>query len=209
MKQMLKTLLEALAWLFVAPLAYPVKWLGGVDSRHLIFQFGSHIASQWPGLPGVYLRRAYYRIVLGLRSKGFVIEFGAILCQRGIEIGNGVYVGPYCNIGLSILEDDVLLGSNVDIVSGKQTHYFDRLDVPIRDQGGVLKKIRIGKGAWIGNKAVVMESLGDGAIVGAGSVVTSEVDTLLIVGGNPARVLRSRKDQGKSESTRVEEQKTT
>ncbi len=176
----------------MAPIAYPIAWVGPWDERHLFFQFGSQCVSLLPGIPGIYLRREFYKVVLGLPSKGFVIGFGTIFAQRGTEVGNDVYIGPFCNVGLSKIEDQVLLGSNVDIVSGKHTHFFDRIDVPIKDQGGVLKKIRIGKGAWLGNKAVVLESIGDGTIVGAGSVVTSEQGPFLIVAGNPAKVIRSR-----------------
>src|SRR5688572_12383162 len=192
MKKLLKSMAGVVAWVIAAPLAYPVAWTAALDRRHLVFQCASHMMSLWPGIIGVYIRRQYYRTALGLKSTGFVIEFGTILAQRGIEIGNNVYVGPFCNIGLSTLEDDVLLGSNVDIVSGKRTHFFDRLDVPIREQEGTLEKIRIGAGSWVGNKSVVMATIGKGCVVGAGSVVTSAFEDLQIIAGNPARAIRSR-----------------
>lgn len=192
MKNAIKILLSALSWVLVAPLAYPVAWLGPMDGRDLIFQLGSHTMSLVPGIVGVYLRRQYYRITLGLKSQGFVIEFGAILAQRGIEIGNFTYVGPFCNVGLCALGNDVLLGSNVDIVSGKQTHYCERVDVPIREQGGVLKKVRIGNDCWIGNKSVVLVDVAEGTVVGAGSVVVAEFPPRSIIVGNPARWIRDR-----------------
>lgn len=145
-----------------------------------------------PGLPGVYLRREYYRVTLGLRSRGFVIEFGALLNQRGIEIGNDVYIGPFCNLGLSTIEDDVLLGSGVDLVSGRKVHHFERTDVPIRLQGGELQKIRIGRDTWIGNKAVVMADVAEGSVVGAGSVVTKTFEPHSVIVGNPAKFARPR-----------------
>lgn len=192
LKSLLKRLGDGCAWLCVAPLAHPVAWLAPLDGRHLIFQCASQAMSLLPGLPGVYLRRAFYRIALGLESRGFVVEFGTIFAQRGTFVGNHVYIGPFGNIGLSTIEDDVLIGSNVDIVSGRRTHHFERTDVPIREQGGELEQIRIGKGSWIGNKAVVMATLGDGCIVGAGAVVTRPFEAGTIVGGNPAREIRSR-----------------
>ena len=195
MKKILKSMAGVVAWVIAAPLAYPVAWVAFLDRRHLVFQCASHMMSLWPGVFGVYIRRQYYRTALGLKSTGFVIEFGTILAQRGIEIGNDVYVGPYCNIGLSAIEDDVLLGSNVDIVSGKRTHSFDRLDVPIREQEGTLEKIRIGAGSWVGNKSVVMATLGKGCVVGAGSVVTSAFEDLQVIAGTPARAIRSRSAQ--------------
>lgn len=202
MKKALKAVLSVLARIAVAPLAYPIAWTGRWDSRHALFQLGSQAMSLFPGFVGVYLRREYYKVVLGLRSQGFVIEFGAIFAQRGTEVGNNVYIGPYCNVGLSSIEDEVLLGSNVDIVSGKHTHSFDRTDIPIREQEGVLKKIRIGRGSWIGNKAVVLESVGEGCIVGAGSVVTSETEPWVILAGNPARPIRPREQTGTAQEER-------
>ena len=192
MKALLKGLANVLSHLLVAPLAYPIAWLGPLDRGHSFFQGGSQLMSLLPGLPGVYLRRQYYRVVLGLRSTGFVVEFGTILAQRGTKIGNHVYIGPFCNVGLSAIEDDVLLGSNVDVISGRHTHRFDRVDVSIREQETVLEKIRIGRGSWVGNKAIVMETLGADCVVAAGSVVAAPVDAGWIVAGNPAKPIKKR-----------------
>jgi len=192
LKTVLKFCVGALFWLLALPLALPVRLAKPVDRRHLLFQLGSQFVSLAPGLIGVYLRREYYRLVLGLRSRGFVVEFGTILNQWGIEIGNDVYIGPYCNIGLSTIGDDVLLGSNVDVVSGGQVHYFDRTDIPIREQGGELRKIRIDRDVWVGNKAVVLADVAEGTVVGAGSVVTKTFAPLSVVAGSPAKVIRSR-----------------
>ena len=78
MKPVLKLLLGVISRVLVAPLAYPVRCLAFTDGRHLIFQCGSQFMSLIPGVPGVYLRREYYKVTLGLRSRGFVVEFGAI-----------------------------------------------------------------------------------------------------------------------------------
>ena len=59
--------------------------------------------------------------------------------------------------------------------------------------------VRIGRGTWIGNNAVVMADVGEDAIVGAGAVVTKPVPARTIVGGVPARVIRGR-DDSESES---------
>jgi len=192
MKDVLKITAAILCKMLIAPIAYPVRWLARVDRRHLVFQWGSQMMSRIPGLPGVYLRREYYKVTLGLRSRGFVIEFGALLNQRGIEMGDNVYVGPFCNIGLCVIEDDVLLGSGVDLVSGRHVHEFDRTDVPIRLQGGELRKIRIGRDSWIGNKSVVMADVAEGSVIGAGSVVTRSSEPYSVLAGNPAKLVRPR-----------------
>jgi acetyltransferase-like isoleucine patch superfamily enzyme len=87
-----------------------------------------------------------------------------------------------------------MLGSNVDIISGKKQHLFESLDIPMREQGGELDKIVIGEDCWLGNSSVIMANIGKKSIVAAGSVVVKEVPPFNIVGGNPARILRSRLD---------------
>lgn len=54
--------------------------------------------------------------------------------------------------------------------------------------------VMIGYDGWIGANAVVLKgvNIGDGAIVGAGAVVTRDVPPLAIVGGNPAKVIKMR-----------------
>lgn len=58
-------------------------------------------------------------------------------------------------------------------------------------------KLEIGNDAWIGQYALILYScdqIGDGAVIGAGSIVTSDVPGYAIVVGNPARVLKYRFD---------------
>lgn len=192
MKLSLKRIANGIFSILSAPFAYPVRWLAPFDRDDALFSMVSQMASLIPGLPGIYFRRSYYRTALGLRSTGFVIEFGTLLAQRGIEIGSNAYIGANCNIGLSIIGDDVLLGSNVHIISGRHVHSFQRADIPIRLQGGTLKKTVIGHDCWVGNNAVVMADLGDGCVVGAGSVVTKSIPPKGVVAGNPAQLIQRR-----------------
>ena len=156
------------------------------------FQGCSQLLSLVPGIPGNYLRQQFYRLALAQCGDDCCIEFATRLNQRGIEIGHRVYIGSNCCIGLCRIEDDVMLGSNVDIISGRNQHHFDRLDIPMREQGGDLQKIVIGSDSWLGNSAVVSASIGMKSIVAAGSVVISDVAPYSIVGGNPAKLIKSR-----------------
>ncbi len=200
MKSLIKSFINALSWLLVAPLAWPVRWCAGWDHNDHLFAGASQLMSLLPGLPGVYLRRSFYRVVLPRAGDGCVIEFGTTLAQRGITIGRHAYVGPGCNIGLCHIGDDTLIGSGVQIISGTRVHYFDRTDLPIREQGGELNAITIGDDCWLGNGAVVMAPVGDGAVVGAGAVVVHPVGNAHVVVGNPARVVRKRGDQDSDKS---------
>ena len=198
MKTAWKALAGALSWVLVAPGAFCVRLLAPLDRRHSLFQFGSHCISLLPGLPGAYLRKAYYAIVLGCPCRGLSIGFGTVLAQRGITFGSNVYIGSFCNVGLCAIEDDVLIGSGVHIISGRHVHSFDRTDVPIRLQGGSLKQIRIGEGSWLGNGAIVMEDVGAQCIIGAGAVVPAPCEPFGIYVGNPAKLVRQRGIEGES-----------
>jgi galactoside O-acetyltransferase len=87
---------------------------------------------------------------------------------------------------------DVIIGPNVVLRAGN--HVFDAPDVPIHDQGARHGTIRIGDDVWIGANAVVTAdvTIGDHAIVGAGAVVVRDVEPWAIVGGVPARTIKSR-----------------
>jgi acetyltransferase-like isoleucine patch superfamily enzyme len=75
-------------------------------------------------------------------------------------------------------------------------HHYSRTDVPMTAQGGAKKRIRIGNDCWIGSHCVVGEPVNNGSIVGAGSVVTRPIPDFSIAVGNPARVLKSRREAG-------------
>jgi acetyltransferase-like isoleucine patch superfamily enzyme len=192
MKQLVKKLLMGLAFIMVLPLYALLLICECLVKSDQPFQGCSQLLSLIPGVPGIYLRQQFYCMALVQCHADCCIEFGTILNQRGIEIGRRVYIGTNCCIGLCHIEDDVMLGSNVDIISGKNQHHFDRLDIPMREQGGELEKIVIGEDSWLGNSSVIMANIGRKSIVAAGSVVVKEIPPFSIVGGNPAKILRSR-----------------
>jgi len=87
--------------------------------------------------------------------------------------------------------DDVLLGPGV-VIWGRD-HLMEP-GRPIREQGHRSEPIRIGDDVWIAAHAVVLRgvTIGTGAVVGAGAVVTRDVPEGGVVVGNPARVVRFR-----------------
>ncbi|MDU0325001.1 DapH/DapD/GlmU-related protein [Clostridium butyricum] len=105
-------------------------------------------------------------------------------CQ--MTIGNKVFANHNLTImsaGGIILEDGVMIGPHASLL----TVNHDENDLHII----MCKQIVIKKGAWIGAKAIIMPgvTIGEGAIVGSGAVVTHDVARDTIVGGNPARVI--------------------
>jgi virginiamycin A acetyltransferase len=185
---------DGLASLVVLPLVGAYRLVAALwpTRKDDLFQGYSELLSLWPGLSGNVLRRAFYRATLRRCSAECAIGFGTLFATADVDIGEHVYIGAHCMIGHATIGDHVLIGSNVDILSGKRQHHFDRLDVPIRLQGGAYTRVMIGADSWIGNGATVMDDVGSQAIVAAGAVVVRAVSPRAIVGGNPAVVLGHR-----------------
>lgn len=111
-------------------------------------------------------------------------------CAYGfnITLGDGVYINAGCTIldsGAVKIGPRTLLGPNVQIYCAEHNK-----DPILRSQGQeIAHPVEIGSDVWIGGAAVILPgvTIGDGAIVGAGSVVTRSVAAGSIVAGNPAR----------------------
>jgi acetyltransferase-like isoleucine patch superfamily enzyme len=195
MKTILKSMTDGAALLLVLPAAL-IYWLGrallGSDKA---FPGWSQAFALFPGLTGVYLRRAFYRLALSRCASGCCISFGTIISHPTAEIGRDVYVGPFGCLGAVTLEDDVLLGSHVSIANGGGQHGIDRLDVPIREQPGTWPRVTVGHDSWIGDRSIVLADVGRHCVIGAGSVVTKPIPDYAIAVGNPARILRYRNQQ--------------
>lgn len=161
--------------------------------RHdALFQGYSQALAMVPGFTGQYLRRAFYAAVLDACDLDTCVQWGTIFSSTQARLGRGVYVGARCMLGRVDLAPHATLGSNVDILSGKNQHGFDDPDTPVQEQPGRYEVVRVGTNTWVGNGAVVLADVGARCVVAAGAVVTSPVPDDVVVGGNPARVLRRR-----------------
>lgn len=111
-----------------------------------------------------------------------------------IELGGGVYVGPYAYLGTSgyklMIGDNTLIGSHSYIIT--VNHNTDRKDIPYALQGYVGDDITIGKNVWIGCHVTILPgvTIGDGAIIGAGAVVTKNIPSGETWGGVPAKKIK-------------------
>jgi acetyltransferase-like isoleucine patch superfamily enzyme len=194
MKAFLKAVANALAMLLVLPgfLCYQLgRMILGPDKA---FPGWAQAFSLLPGLTGTYLRRAFYRLILPRCGTDACLSFGVLFSHPTAEVGNRVYVGPYCMLGDITLEDDVLLGSQVSVINGGGQHGIARLDIPIREQPGVWTRVTIGRDSWVGERAVVLADVGIHCVIAAGSVVTKPVPDYAIVAGVPAKIVRFRNE---------------
>jgi acetyltransferase-like isoleucine patch superfamily enzyme len=194
MKKAIKQVLFIFCALLMAPITLLYFVFSWIFKKDAVLSSYSQLLSLIPGKLGVYLRGGFYRFTFTHCSPDAVISFMVLFSQADTEIAEGVYLGAQCNIGRCSIGKNTLLGSGVNVMSGKGQHNFDNLDLPIKDQGGVFEKITIGENCWLGNGAMIMANIGDGCIVGAGSVVTNDMPAHSIVAGNPAKVLKSRLD---------------
>jgi acetyltransferase-like isoleucine patch superfamily enzyme len=190
LKLVLKSFFNLLSLILVSPLILLEKLYSLFSSSEKLFQTYGQVLSLIPGLVGVYLRRAFYFLTIRHCSLDCYISFGTLLTHKETEIGRGVFLGDYCEVGKVRIGENTLIGSNVDIISGKYTHHFSNPAQPIHQQGGIFKQIQVGANSWIGNSAVILANLGEHCVVGAGSVVVEDIPSGSVAVGNPAKVIR-------------------
>jgi acetyltransferase-like isoleucine patch superfamily enzyme len=112
-----------------------------------------------------------------------------------IEVGKEVYIGTGCCLhghqGLEI-GDYCLLAQNITITP--YSHIFEIKDELIRNQGGHTRKVVIGRDCYIGMNCCVLYSadIGEGSVIGSGSVVVHTVPSYSVAVGVPAKVIRKR-----------------
>lgn len=120
-----------------------------------------------------------------------------LLRKVGCKVGKNVFIGDYVRFDTNHA-DLIILEDNVHIASGCRLlcHQRDLSNYFIGDDysklGYLLKKIHVKKGALIGMDTFVMPgvTIGEGAIVGAGSLVTKDVPAWTIATGRPAKVVK-------------------
>jgi len=192
MKNFLKHFFNLICIILVLPLFIIYKLLCVFLDSEQTFQGMSQFFSLFPGVIGNYLRRSFYFLSLKKCSLDCCISFGTVFSSPLSEIGKEVYIGTYCTLGDVNLGDNVLLGSNVDIINGAKQHYIDNLDIPIKEQGGEFPKVSIGEDTWIGNGALVMCNVEKKCVIGAHALVNKEIPEYSIAVGNPAKIVKKR-----------------
>ncbi len=120
-------------------------------------------------------------------------------CSK-ISLGDNVVIRPATMLFADIrpngaeivIEDNVLIGSGVHFYV--TNHRFDDKTKPIIFQGHHdSKPIKVKTGSWIGANAVILPgvTIGQNAVIGAGSIVTKDIPDFSIAVGNPAKVIKS------------------
>ena len=200
------------------------------------------LASQWvPGAIGFALRKALYPSILGACGRNVIFGQNVVLrhpnkirigdnvvvddhclldakgdSNRGITIGNGVFIGRNtilsCKNGDIVLDDGVNIGFNCEVFSASLVrigrdallaaycyliggdHDFGDATESVVTQSRRSAGVTVGAGAWLGAGAKVLDgvAIGERAIVGAGAVVRQSVPDAAVAVGVPARVVAQR-----------------
>lgn len=146
-------------------------------------------------------------------AKGFrrflckhIFEYTSKTCniEKGVFFGNGndIRIGDYSGIGINArIQGPLSIGDNVmmgpDVIIYTKNHESIRTDIPMTKQGVTEpKKVIIEDDVWIGARVIILPgvTIGKGSIIAAGSVVTRDVEPFTIVGGVPAKKIKSRID---------------
>ena len=112
-----------------------------------------------------------------------------------IHIENDVYIGTgttlFGHLGLEI-GDHVLMAQNITLTP--YSHIFEDPDANIITQGGHSKKVTIGRDSYIGMRVAILYSgdIGEGSVIGAGSVVVKPIPPYSVAVGTPAKVMKKR-----------------
>ena len=185
-----KRVADAIALVLVLPLGALSAFERRVRPGHEgAFQFCTHCVALCPGLPGAYIRRAFYRLTLDGCDPMCHIGFGAIFTHREVVVGKGVYLGTWALVGSAVLREGTSIGSRASLLSGTDLHEFrDGQWTPY--DAGRRRQITVGPHAFVGEGAIVISDVGACAMVAAGAVVASAVPDGVVVAGNPARFVR-------------------
>jgi len=185
----LKRIAFGVAAVLVAPLA-AAAWLERrAGAGEQVFAFGGQLLALAPGLPGAYLRAAYYRATLERCHWEVHVGFGSVLLKRGASLGAYASMGCWCVIGHASIGSGAMIGSRVSVPSGRRQHLDEQ--GRLTPDAGRFEPVAIGAGSWIGEGAIVMADVGEAAIVAAGAVVSVPVPRGSTASGNPARVVRA------------------
>ena len=130
-------------------------------------------------------------------GKNVNIERGASFGKGfDLEIGDNSGLGRFCHVPSNIkIGKDVMMAPNVFVFH--LNHAFENTEIPMREQGVTSKEaVIIEDDVWIGRGVYIMpgKKIAKGSIIAAGTVLTKNFPEYSIIGGNPSKLIKSRKE---------------
>lgn len=129
-------------------------------------------------------------------GKNNTFAYNCYLSPLELVIGNNCWIGVNnVLIGKILMGSNVMIGPNV-LIAGAN-HSYEDLNIPMNKSKLNIKGIIIEDDVWIGGNSTILDGviIRKGSIIGAGSVVTKNVNEYSIVVGNPAKVIGNRKNE--------------
>lgn len=113
---------------------------------------------------------------------------------KGLKMGNNSAIGDFTHFGASggiDIGNDVIMGSYISFHS--ENHNFEDTTKLIREQGVTSKGIKIGNNVWVGAKVTFLDGtvIGNHCVVAAGAVVNGSYPDFSVIGGIPAKIIKS------------------
>ncbi|SFT45462.1 hypothetical protein SAMN04489724_0825 [Algoriphagus locisalis] len=140
------------------------------------------------------LRRRQKVHLLKLTRPNFIDPTARFNFHKNISLQDFVRIGPFCHLdgegGIDIKKGSIL-GPKVVILSS--SHDYSNSELLPYGFDDIKRRVIIGSGCWIGWGAMIVPgvTIGEGSIVAMGSVVTKDVPPGVLVGGNPAKILKT------------------
>lgn len=137
-------------------------------------------------------KHCFFGYKLGGFHRGGSIELQARYKESKIKIGNDVLTNNnifLCAANYIEIGDETLIGQNVTIMD----HEAHSLDPMRRKDLGEIGKVIIGKNVWIGNNVTILKNsvIGENTIIATGAVVSGVFPSNVVIGGVPAKVIKS------------------
>lgn len=163
----------------------------------LYYAIAQHFPTQpMPGWQfGYAFRRLLVKRLFRSCGEGVIVKQHAYFgLGSTLRVGNRAQIGMNSRIDREVtIGDDVVMGPDVVIMTA--SHAFEDPSIPVNRQGAAERKpVSIGCDTWIGTRVIILPGveIGEGCVIGAGSVVTRSIPAFSISVGNPARVIRKR-----------------
>jgi acetyltransferase-like isoleucine patch superfamily enzyme len=169
--------------------AFPAAAASGFGASEAVYSLFAQACSLIPGIPGDYIRIAFYKLTLTECDLSSRVSFGSFFAHPQVRLGAGVYIGSYCILGKTAIGARTQIASGVQIPSGSRQHARRPAGEISGAESGQFAVVEIGADCWIGAAAIVMADVGAGSTIGAGSVVTRPIPSGSVAVGSPARVL--------------------
>lgn len=172
---------------FVWKLRYRIILLLAGYIRYMDIQVGL--------IPSHIIRDFIYKRVFGVRmEKNVIIYYGAEIRSHGkLRIGKGSIIGDKAVLDA---RNGITIGENVNVSSEVQiwTEQHDHRDPFFACNSDETFRVEIGNRAWIGPRTILLHgiTIGEGAVIAAGAVVTKDVPPYGIVAGIPAKIIGER-----------------